>query len=712
MRKIELPRPLSLIIWLVFAPALLFGLGVWQAERAAETLTQSHQSTERLAASLSEVEKIAIARPNAVLTVQTEQGTRTVGILLAQSQLKKALSQAEQDREISAIRAPVAWGTMGGAALAFVGGLIGLLTSTVSGLSARRSRDHLIQSFARLHAVLPFILATLVIGICLGAVSGSVFEAISIWLWADFSAGSAKLFVLALGLAGLAAYTAYLALRGLRNVFTLFTPEPMDVIGRRVTSAEAPELFRFVEDLARRQETALPDTIVIGLTRGFFVTEGHLRLWPEDTLVTGRTLYLPAPYLELLDIQEVAAIVGHELAHFSGKDTVYSQRFAPIYMGFWRSLIAVQSIEGGDFVLYPAVCLGRHAFQQFDHAVSHWSRLREFEADRNGAHTASTTSAASALIRTGLITAPLVHCLASVAERTQADGDPTSPCDLVAGTADLVRLHGWPDPLPLLEDKQPHPTDTHPPTIQRIEALGLKVDDTLLRLATRPPGSLEAPTVGSSLFPGWKSLCVQLSDDYLGQVRRAQAEHRQALEALAAAAPGETIVYDNVKPMIWAMAIIAVLFTGFGLMVTLFSAKIGLGHDVFAQRLVGGIAAVGVLFSVGYAFYLSRSAARPIMILTPAGLRAAILDGPVAWTDIDAHQVVATSRFSLRLLIGPSATLPAKKWYAIRSKVDRKRRIVSIGALGIRGMKAAEFGALVERYRAAAYALQELSRTN
>lgn len=711
MRKIELPQTLSLILWLVLAPALLFGLGVWQADRAAQTLTQSREATERLAASLSEVEKITTARPNAILTLQTDQGARTVSALVAQSQFKKALSQAEQEREISAIRAPLPWGTMGGATLAFAGGVIGLLTSTISGLSARRSREHLIRGFARLHAVLPFVLATMVIGICLSAVCGSVFEAISIWLWADFSAGSAKLFALALGLAGLALYTAYLALRGLKNVFTLFTPEPMDLFGRQVTPADAPELFRFVEEMAKRQETALPDTIVVGLTRGFFVTEGHLRLWPEEKLITGRTLYLPAPYLELLDTQEVAAIIGHELAHFSGKDTVYSQRFAPIYMGFWRSLIAVQSIEGGDFVLYPAVLLGRHAFQQFDHAVNHWSRLREFEADRNGSHASSAVSAASALIRTGLITAPLEHRLTVVAQQPAAESDPASAFDLVADTAELVRTHGWPDPLPLLEDVQPHPTDTHPPTIQRIEALGLKVDDGLLRLATRPPEATEATTVGAALFPAWEALCRQLSDDYLRQVRRVQTEHRQALKALAAAAPEETIVYDNVKPMIWVMAIGAVLFTGFGLTVTLFSTKIGLGHDVFAQRLIAGVTATGVLFCAGYAFYLRRSAARPLMILTPEGLRASILDGPVAWTDIDAHQVVATNRFALRLLLNPSATLPTKKWHAIRSKIDRKRRIVSIGALGIRGMKAAEFGALVERYRAAAYALNELSRT-
>jgi len=41
MRKFKLPQNVSVAIWLVLVPALLFGLGLWQAERAAETTVQS-----------------------------------------------------------------------------------------------------------------------------------------------------------------------------------------------------------------------------------------------------------------------------------------------------------------------------------------------------------------------------------------------------------------------------------------------------------------------------------------------------------------------------------------------------------------------------------------------------------------------------------------------------------------------------------------------
>ncbi|MFD2022059.1 M48 family metalloprotease [Pseudocitrobacter faecalis] len=45
--------------------------------------------------------------------------------------------------------------------------------------------------------------------------------------------------------------------------------------------------------------------------------------------LTGNTLYLPLTYLSLLNEAEIAAVVGHELGHFTGEDTQYSLRFAP-----------------------------------------------------------------------------------------------------------------------------------------------------------------------------------------------------------------------------------------------------------------------------------------------------------------------------------------------------------------------------------------------
>ncbi|MCQ1574226.1 M48 family metalloprotease [Neorhizobium galegae] len=710
MRKFKLPPKVSLVLWLFVFPATLFGLGLWQAERASQTLSQSSALSQELRAMLAQVKKIAESEPGAILTFQGDEGPNSLSAMVAVPQIQTAVDQADEDLEISSIRQPIPWGTAAGALLAFVSAIVGLATAAIAGVRARRSQDQLVKSFERLRNTLPFVFAALIIGICVSTVCASLFEAISIGLWTDLSAASAKLFVAGLVLAGVAIYSAYVALRGLKDVFALFTPEPLDVSGHRIDEAAAPGLFRFVRDLADRQQAVLPDTIIVGLTQGFFVTESLLRLWPEDEIVTGRTLYLPAPYLDLLDEPEVAAIIGHELAHFSGKDTIYSQRFTPIYAGLWRSLAALRRAGDHDFVLNPAVLLGFHAIEQFDRAVNHWSRIREFDADRNGTRSTSTVGAASALIRTGLILPALEQVLSQVAGNPPvAESSDTRP-DLVSHTSDLVRASGWSDPVPLLEDRQPHPTDTHPPTRQRIQALGLTVDERLLKIATRPPKP-QGLTFASGLFSDWKAICAQLSQDYLSQARAMRAAHRQTLQALAAAVPGETIVYNNVKPTIWAMAIIALIFIGFGLTVTVLPAETGFGNDDFTRILVAGVAMFGVAGCGIYVVYLQKSAARPLMILTPTELQTSMLDTPVAWIDVAAHQVFASNRFALRLWMDPSALLPAKKRRALYSKVDRKEHVVTLGAMGIRGMKPAEFSELIGRYHNAAHASKELSRS-
>ncbi len=709
MQTLRLPRGVSLALWLVIVPAILFGLGLWQMQRAEQTLTQSRASSEDLRTTLEKVQAIAEKDSRAVLQFQTDKGPKPVVAFVAVQQIKVALGQVDEDLEISTIRHPMPWVTLCGAVLAFVSGVLGLITSTISGWRARRSQEQLLRSFSRLRVILPFILAALIVGLCLSAASASLFEAISIGLWPDLSVSSAKLFGAVLLFAGITAFSAFIALRGLKNVFGLFTPEPMNVFARKVTEADAPGLFSFIRRLADQQNTMPPDTVIVGLDQGFFVTESTIRLLPENVTMTGRTLYLPAPYLDLLDASEIASIIGHELAHFSGKDTRYTQKFGPIYAGLWHALDAIQKAERGSFILYPATMLGFYAFQQFDHAVNHWSRIREFDADRNGAQPDGVAGAASALVRTGLIAVALQQVLEHAAHQPLALENTESPSDVVAQTSSFVRINGWSDPRPLLDDQQPHPTDTHPPTIQRIQALGMSVDDTLLATATRPPKP-EGQSFASTLFADWKAICLQLSHDFMSQLRESRIAHQQVLESLAAEMPGETVLYDNVRPMIWAMAIVAVIFVALGLMIMVFGQQFGFGSNP-TVRMVGGAITTGCfILCCLYAFYLRRLEKRPLMILTPTGLQAAMLDAPLAWTDIEGHQVFTSTRLALRLWLNASASLPAKKWQALYTKVDRKKRIITIDAMGIRGMNATEFSGLVERYHNAAFALKELSR--
>ncbi|UIY31693.1 hypothetical protein LZK73_32595 (plasmid) [Neorhizobium galegae] len=151
----------------------------------------------------------------------------------------------------------------------------------------------------------------------------------------------------------------------------------------------------------------------------------------------------------------------------------------------------------------------------------------------------------------------------------------------------------------------------------------------MLKIATRPPKP-QGLTFASGLFSGLES-DMRPTQPGLPEPGTRHARCSSAdTQALAAAVPGETIVYNNVKPTIWAMAIIALIFIGFGLTVTVLPAETGFGNDDFTRILVAGVAMFGVAGCGIYVVYLQKSAARPLMILTPTELQTSMLDTPVA----------------------------------------------------------------------------------
>ncbi|MBS9721953.1 M48 family metalloprotease [Tianweitania sp. BSSL-BM11] len=690
----------GLVLWLIVVPAALAALGAWQIQRSATVLANTEILANELPQTLEKVRDIAANEPMAMLQFGAGNDMRSMPATMALAQIENAVASINTDLQVARVRAPMAWGTVIGSLLSLVAALLGLIAATVAGLRAKRSRDQLILSFERLRVILPFLLAAVIAGFSVAIFCGTLFESLSLWFWERVSGNGIKLVVGSVVLACIAIYGAFTAVLGLRQVFSLFTPEPMEVQARIVTETEAPGLWRFVRELGRRQDALVPDTIIVGLTDGFYVTEAPVHVMPEDRLLSGRTLHLPAPHLELLDTSEVAAIVGHELAHFTGDDTSYSTRFAPIYAGLWRALNALQLAKGGGLVVEPALRLGFHAAGRLDVAVAHWSRLREFEADKKGSLVSGPKGAASALIRTS-ITTPAVHfSLNNAFERPEA-----SDANLVAAMAELVRQKGLPDPAEHLEDRQPHPTDSHPPTSQRIAALGVTLDDTLLARATRMPDG-DQPSFGKKGFRDWEAFCATLGADFLGEARQFQTQYQQDLETAAAAVvEDEVIIYDNTKGMIVVMAISAALFVGVAVAVFVMASQIYLGD---ARILVAGFAfLIGLAFAF-YAYKLSRRFDAPLMVLTRDTLISPRLDAPIAWTDVATYGVYAVQRFSLVLVLHPNAPLPKTRRWSLYTKVKRKKRTVTLDAFGIRGMKPGDFSDLVGRYLQAAYARREL----
>ena len=698
----RLPPVVWLVAWVVGVPALLGGLGAWEVERGLASAESYTRRQVELPVSVVQLRLLAATDPYA--SVRFEGGRSAYGAALAADKAQEALAVVTRDLPLARVRAWVPYATLGGALLALLAGLVALAGGGAAGLWARRSRDALLASFGLVRRVLPVLLGLQIVGLSLAVLAAALFEATGLWFTQRFSAGEAKLLLGALVIAALAAWAAVAAVRGLRGVFALFTPEPIDVRGRVLDEADAPGLWRLVRELAGRGDALVPDAVVVGLTGGFFVTESAVRLSPDARTLTGRTLYLPAPYLGVLDGREVSAVIGHELAHFAGEDTAYSRRFTPIYAGLHRALTALGNVGPGDLLTRPAAYVGHRSLGTFDAAVARWSRAREFEADRRGAQVSGAPPAASALLRVGVLGPVVGETLAS------AYGEPdAAPDDLVAGVLDAIPAAGFPDPGAHPDDRRAHPTDTHPPDRQRIAALGVPLDAELFARAARPL------TVGDRAWPAalvadWTGLCRWLSADFLTGAREHRAAERVYLEETAAAVPAdETVVHENGAPMVWTMGVLALLFAGAGAALLLYPRALGVAHDALAQQILAAVAAAGIAGAGIYAALVHRRGRTPLLVLTPDVLRSPLLDGAVAWQDVADFQITHGKRLTLTLALTPDATLPRTKRLFSQVGVSRRRRHVSVQSLGARGLKPDAFAALVGRYLAASRARVHLS---
>ena len=248
-------------------------------------------------------------------------------------------------------------------------------------------------------------------------------------------------------------------------------PAPaLDIIGRRLGEEDAPELWTLLRELAARLDTPAPQHLLVGLCDGFYVTANRVCLQPSGEHLEGRSLYLSLPLLGLLDRAELSAVIAHELAHFAGRDAHYSLRFLPIYQGAASQLAAIEEQEANVFeraALEPARLLAGYFLERFGLAVNHWSRLREFAADRRAAQLAGAPAMASALLRSAAAGAPirafLEHCLLAPAR---------APDNLVDAIHVYLGQSGLEAPDPVAEGLQVHPQDTHPPLGLRCTALG------------------------------------------------------------------------------------------------------------------------------------------------------------------------------------------------------------------------------------------------
>ena len=316
-----------------------------------------------------------------------------------------------------------------------------------------------------------------------------------------------------------------------KHAFALVTNASTAVVGLTLSNKHAPQLWERVNEVARRLNALPPENIVVGLDPNFFVTEAEVRCLSGPC--TGRTLYCSLPLARIMTVEEFVGVIGHELGHFKGEDTQFSQRFFPIYRGTANSILALQQTGGdgsGIIPVLPAIALFSYFLECFSVAESRISRDRELVADRAGAEVSSTRAMAVALVK--------VHAFSGLWERVQEGAAALAgrgqawinASAVYAATA--LNAAAYPDILSgVAAAEQPHPTDSHPPLAVRLDALGVTLDSVQQEALQVSP---ERPAI--SLLNEPEEIEKQVTDAYQAILHHQLAGSGQA----ATEAPDQT----------------------------------------------------------------------------------------------------------------------------------------------------------------------------
>lgn len=249
----------------------------------------------------------------------------------------------------------------------------------------------------------------------------------------------------------------------------------------------------------------MPDNILVGLGVDCYVTEANVTCLKEK--LKGRTLFLSLPLMRRLGKSELLAIVGHELGHFRGADTFYSQKFYPIYRGAYEGLEALAPNEGAsNFVLLPVYALFAHFMDEFSKIQIKISRSRELVADKAGSELSTPEIMASALTKIcafsefwSTVENKMIQMVKQNQQLRNCSQAYAEFIDTMSEGELLTHLHS--------EPKISHPTDTHPPFHLRLKELGFDLED-CTRLLNHPMGEAASMLLQDSL----EKIEIELND--------------------------------------------------------------------------------------------------------------------------------------------------------------------------------------------------------
>lgn len=249
--------------------------------------------------------------------------------------------------------------------------------------------------------------------------------------------------------------------------------------GRRLETKDAPALFAMLEELGVQAGTAPPEDVYLSP----FPNVGVAETGGTYGVGSRRVLVLGIPVLHWLTVQEVRAVLAHELGHYLGGDTKLSGIIGYCESSFREVLGSMRDTTGGkDHYLYAAgrsvadsigkFILGGYA-RLYLRVVRADGRRQERAADALSVRLAGRAAAAGALEKLSFMGPIYEVYLNSDVRRAVLYG--ALPSDLLEGfealRAHLRALGTEAKVVESVRAEKTDPYDNHPALSDRVEAM-------------------------------------------------------------------------------------------------------------------------------------------------------------------------------------------------------------------------------------------------
>ncbi len=291
-----------------------------------------------------------------------------------------------------------------------------------------------------------------------------------------------------IGLVGLSALIGAITL--IFSSFKLMKKQIHSVIGIKLSVSEHPRLFSLIDEISATLGAIAPNNVVVGLEPNFYVTSANVKILGDPELLKGETLYMSLPLARILTIDEIKGIIGHELGHFRGKDTHYSLKFSPVYSGLSHAISSMGGEEGGvgSIATLPAYIVLSYILDVFHKNISEINRDREFEADKAASEVAPSSALSSSLLKIGLYSSFWSGLEEKAIARLIKGKITKNLSQLFLSSVNYdTNQEAIPEIINQIASQTiTHPTDSHPPTVDRISKLGINIDDIDDNLLTAP----------------------------------------------------------------------------------------------------------------------------------------------------------------------------------------------------------------------------------